>query len=39
MFTNHIYLICMNKPDLALDNLQRLVCYKTKSNGEKRIVN
>ena len=29
-FTNHIYLIHMNKQDLALDNLQELKCHKKK---------
>ena len=32
MFTNHIYLIYMYKQDLALNNLQWMICYKTKSN-------
>ena len=32
MFTNHIYLIYMYKPDLALINLQWLICHKTKQN-------
>ena len=26
-----IYLICMYKKDLTLNNLQRLICYKTKA--------
>ena len=30
MFTNHRYLIYMNKPDLVLNNLQWLICHKTK---------
>ena len=29
---NHIYLIHMYKEDLALNNLQWLICHKTKSN-------
>ena len=29
---NHIYLIYMYKEDLALDNLQWLICHKTKRN-------
>ena len=32
MFTNHMYLIYMYKEDLALYNLQWLVCHKTQSN-------
>ena len=32
MFTTHIYLIYMNKPDLALNKLQCLICHKTKPN-------
>ena len=32
MFTNHIYLIYINKPGLALNNLQWLICHKTKPN-------
>ena len=27
MFTYHIYLIYINKPDLALSNLQWLICH------------
>ena len=27
----------MNKPDLALNNLQRLICHKTKLNQTKLI--
>ena len=30
MFRNHMYLIYTYKPDLALNNLQWLICYKTK---------
>ena len=30
---NHIYLIYMYKEDLALNNLQWLICYKTQPNG------
>ena len=30
--TYHIYLIYMYKEDLALNNLQWLICYKTKPN-------
>ena len=30
-FTNHIYLIYMYKEDLALNNLQCLICHKAKS--------
>ena len=29
VFTNHIYLIYMYKLDLAINNLQRLICHKT----------
>ena len=32
MFTNHIYLIYMYKEDLALNNLQWLICHKTRPN-------
>ena len=32
MFTNHIHLIYMNKLDWALNNLQWLICNKTKPN-------
>ena len=28
---NHIYLIYMYKEDLALNNLQRLICHKTQT--------
>ena len=37
MFTNNINLIYMNKLDLALNNLQWLICHKTKSNQTKPI--
>ena len=32
VFTNHIYLMYMYKEDLALNNLQWLICHKTKPN-------
>ena len=32
MFTTHIYLLYMYKPDEALNNPQRLICHKTKPN-------
>ena len=32
MFINHIYLIFMYKEDLALNNLQWLICHKTQPN-------
>ena len=32
VFTNHIYLIYMYKKDFAWNNLQKLICYKTKPN-------
>ena len=32
MKPNHIYLIYMNKEDLALDNLQWLMYHKTQPN-------
>ena len=35
--TNHIYLIYINKPDLALNNLQWLICHKTKTNQTKQV--
>ena len=31
-FTNHIYLISMFKPDSALNNLQSLICHRSKPN-------
>ena len=31
MFRNHIYIIYMYKEDLALNNLQWLICHKSKS--------
>ena len=37
MSTNHIYLIYMYKPDLALNNLEWLICHQTKSNQTKLI--
>ena len=36
MFTNHRYLIYKYKPDLALNKLQWLICYKTKPNQHDR---
>ena len=33
--TNHIYLIYVYKEDLALNNLQGLICHKTKPNQKK----
>ena len=40
---NLIYLICIYKEDLALNNLQQLTCHKTKPNqtyyGEVEYVN
>ena len=37
-FTNHIYLIYMYKEDLALNNLEWLICHKTiKSNHNLSI--
>ena len=35
---NHIYLIYMYKEDLALNNLQWLICHKTKQNHLKDYV-
>ena len=32
MFANHMYLIYLYKEDLALNNLQWLICYKTQPN-------
>ena len=32
MFTNHVYLIYMYKKNLALNNLQCLICHKSKAN-------
>ena len=40
MFTNHIYSMYMYKQDLILNNLQQLICHKTKSKQfiTKKIV-
>ena len=35
IFTNHIYLVDVYKKDLALNNRQWLICYKTKPNQTK----
>ena len=35
MFTNYMYLIYMYKQDLTLNNLQGLICHKTKTNQIK----
>ena len=35
MLTNHMYLIYMYKLDLALNNLQWLICHKTRPNQTK----
>ena len=32
VFKNHIYLVNMYKEDLALNNLQWLICHKTQPN-------
>ena len=32
VFTNHIYLIYMYEQELALNNLQGLICHKTQTN-------
>ena len=32
MSTNHKYLIYINKPDLALNNSQWLICHQAKPN-------
>ena len=32
MFTTHMYLIYMYKEDMALNNLQCLICHKTQPN-------
>ena len=37
-FTNHIYLIYMYKLDLALNNLEWLICHKTKPNQTKIVL-
>ena len=34
LFTNHIYLIFMHKEDLALNNLQWLICHKTQPTNQ-----
>ena len=34
---NHIYLIYMYKDDLALNNLQWLICHQTKPNHISNI--
>ena len=38
MFLEIIYLICMYKKDLALNNLQWLICHKTKTKPTKRYM-
>ena len=35
---NHIYLISMHKGDLAIINLQWLICHKTKQNQTKSYI-
>ena len=35
MFANHVYLIYMYKVDLALNNLQWLICHKIQPNQAK----
>ena len=37
MFTNNIYLIYMNKLNVALNNLQWLICHKTKPNQTRAV--
>ena len=32
MSTNHIFVICLDNPDLVLNNFQWLICHKTKLN-------
>ena len=39
MFTNHIYLIYLSKQDLALNNLQWLICHKTQPNQTLYLIN
>ena len=39
MFTNHIHSIYMYKQDLALNNLQWLICHKTQPNQIKPNIN
>ena len=34
MYLEIMYLICMYKKDLSLNNLQLLMCHKTKTNGK-----
>ena len=36
--TNHIYLICMDKQKLALNNLQGFICRKTKPSNKTKVV-
>ena len=31
-FTNHIYLTYMYKPNMALDNIQWMICHEIKQN-------
>ena len=38
MFTNHMNLIYMNKPDLALNNQQWLICRKNKTINFKQTI-
>ena len=35
LFTNHINLIYMNKQDLALNNLEELICHKTQPTNKE----
>ena len=38
VYINHVYLIYMYKQDLALNNQQVLICYKTKPNQTKLYI-
>ena len=35
---NHVYLIYMDKVELALNNIQCLICHKTKPNQTKSYI-
>ena len=36
-FANHIYSIYMYKKDLALNNLERLLCHNTQLTNQQRV--
>ena len=38
LLTNHIYLIYIYKDDLAFNNLQELICHKTKPKQARTLI-